>query len=106
MSWTYVGGERAQESLLRIRHALKEPRGWWNGNDAMDYQKALGELDEPVPVRRPWWDRLLCAMGLHHWSHPGGSCESCGARDDFFDPKPPTPSEAGPDRVDRGVRRL
>lgn len=33
VSWTYIRGERAEESLLRIRRALKEPRGWWGPND-------------------------------------------------------------------------
>lgn len=35
--------------------------------------------------KRPWWDRLFCALGLHRWDMPGGHCESCGRRDDFFD---------------------
>lgn len=41
VSWTYVRGERAEESLLRIRRALKEPRGWWNGNDEDDYRATV-----------------------------------------------------------------
>ncbi len=29
--------------------------------------------------------RLLCLLGAHRWSHPGGECECCGLHDDFFD---------------------
>ena len=39
VSWTYLRGERAEEALLRIRRALKEPRGWWGPSDEQDYQE-------------------------------------------------------------------
>lgn len=31
------------------------------------------------------FDKMLCGMRMHRWSHPGGHCLSCGKRDDFFD---------------------
>ena len=30
-------------------------------------------------------DRFCCYVGCHKWSHPGGHCEDCGLRDNFFD---------------------
>lgn len=27
---------------------------------------------------------LLCLMGCHHWSDPGGHCLDCGKCDEFF----------------------
>jgi hypothetical protein len=39
VSWTYYKGDRAEEALLRIRKALKEPRGWWQPQDQADYEK-------------------------------------------------------------------
>lgn len=39
VSWTYIGGERAEEALLRIREALKKPRGWWTPQDQADYEE-------------------------------------------------------------------
>jgi hypothetical protein len=42
ISWTYIGGERAEESLLHIRKALKKPRGWWAGHDTDDYINIVG----------------------------------------------------------------
>jgi hypothetical protein len=38
ISWTYMRGEDAEKSLLRIRRALKEPRGWWNSQDEAEYK--------------------------------------------------------------------
>jgi hypothetical protein len=32
-----------------------------------------------------WLDRLLCRIGAHYWSQPGGYCMSCGERDTFLD---------------------
>ena len=29
-------------------------------------------------------DRWLCRIGVHYWSHPGGSCTSCGKKDDLY----------------------
>ncbi len=28
---------------------------------------------------------FYCTIGCHRWSHPGGHCEDCGLRDNFFD---------------------
>ncbi len=30
-------------------------------------------------------DNFLCAIGCHRWDSPGGHCEDCGLRDNFFD---------------------
>ena len=39
VSWTYARG-KPQEALLRIRRALKEPRGDWNAQDQRDWEDA------------------------------------------------------------------
>lgn len=55
VSWTYVRGERAEESLLRIRQALKAPRGWWDDNDEADYEAIVenqGDLTANPPLVR------------------------------------------------------
>lgn len=41
VSWTYLRGERAEEALLRIRRALKEPRGWWGPADEDDFARVV-----------------------------------------------------------------
>lgn len=49
-------------------------------------------------VNPPWWRLDIrfklwvagysrwssCSIGLHRWSHPGGTCEKCGKKDNFY----------------------
>lgn len=51
VSWTYLPANRAVEALLRIRRALKEPRGWWTPNDEIDYQNHCVKDNCATPPR-------------------------------------------------------
>jgi len=35
-----------------------------------------------------WWRDLLCRLGMHHWSEPGGHCEDCLVCDESLGPHP------------------
>lgn len=41
VSWTYIGGDRAEEALLRIRRELKQAVGWWTSLDDRDWQERI-----------------------------------------------------------------
>ncbi len=32
-----------------------------------------------------WLCKAVCWLGLHRWQYPGGYCDCCGIRDNFFD---------------------